>query len=322
MICTYCDSANSETDHRCRRCGRRLLGTAVSAPPGYQTKAIGATALAVPAADAKAGTESETRPVQGSSTPKAADRLPRSAQSLLFSEESPSRVIPFDAQQRESLLRSARTAKRNLDSVLRETSELAPPPRRTPVKTAGRKNVTGDPRGEQSTLDFVPNPPQAARTLKTTVEAVIYCDATVAPPINRAIAAMLDGSIIFLSLGCFLGIFEVFGGPFPWTRQNIAICGGVVALIAMFYSFIWALCGRETAGMKWTGLRVINFNGFPPDGKSRALRLIGCWLSYCSGMIGIFWALVDEESLTWHDHMSKTFPTARETSSSFVRERV
>jgi uncharacterized RDD family membrane protein YckC len=320
MICTYCDSANSESEHRCRRCGRRLLGSAVSAPPGYQPQTIGATALATSASDASAGTITETRAMQGSSTPKAADRLPRSGQSLLFSEESSSRVIPFDAQQRESLLKSARAEKRNQDSVLRETSELASP-RRPPVKTTGRKPASGDPRGEQSTLDFVPNPPQAARTLKTTVEAVIYCDATVAPPINRAIAAMLDGSLIFLGLGCFLVIFEAFGGPFPWTRQNIAICAGAVALIAMFYQFVWALCGRETAGMRWTGLRVINFNGFPPDGKSRALRLIGCWLSYCSGMIGIFWALVDEESLTWHDHMSKTFPTARETNSSFVRER-
>jgi hypothetical protein len=25
--------------------------------------------------------------------------------------------------------------------------------------------------------------------------------------------------------------------------------------------------------------------------------------------LGMLWALVDEEALTWHDHMSKTFPT-------------
>jgi uncharacterized RDD family membrane protein YckC len=288
------------------------MGSAVSAPPGYQTQAIGATALSAPVPEAKT--------VQGSSTANAADRLPRSAQSLLFSEEAPSRVIPFDSQQRESLLRSARMEKRNQDSVLRETSELESP-RRPSVRTAARRQNTGDSRGEQSTLDFLPTTTQAARTLKTTVEAVIYCDATVAPPMNRAIAALLDGSMIFLGLGCFLAIFQFFGGPFAWTKQNIAICFGAMALIAMFYGFVWALCGRETAGMRWTGLRMINFNGFPPDGKSRALRLLGCWLSYCSGMIGIFWALVDEEGLTWHDHMSKTFPTARETNSSFVRER-
>jgi uncharacterized RDD family membrane protein YckC len=134
-------------------------------------------------------------------------------------------------------------------------------------------------------------------------------------------AALLDGTMIFLGLGIFLVIFEVLGGPFPWTKENIVVWMGVAGLIAMFYGFVWALCGRETAGMSWTDLRLINFNGFPPDGKSRALRLIGCWLSYCSGLIGILWALVDEENLTWHDHMSKTFPTLRETHGTLFRQR-
>ncbi len=132
---------------------------------------------------------------------------------------------------------------------------------------------------------------------------------------------MLDASMIFLGVGIFLAIFEIFGGPFTWTKQNIMIWIAVVGLISMFYGFVWTICGRETAGMSWTDLRIINFNGFPPDGKSRAVRLIGCWLSYCSGTIGILWALMDEEGLTWHDHMSKTFPTAREKHTTLVRQR-
>jgi len=28
-----------------------------------------------------------------------------------------------------------------------------------------------------------------------------------------------------------------------------------------------------------------------------------------------------EEKLSWHDHISKTFPTVRESDSSFVRRR-
>lgn len=306
MICTYCDSANSETEHRCRRCGRRLLGTAVSAPPGYQS--IGATALA------QARTEpnpSETKNGHGSQTVKNAGRLQRSAQSSLFSGELPSRVIPFDSQERNT--------KRPLDSVLRETAEIRIP-RRAAAQPAVRKQSV-DRRGEQSTLDFLPTAPQTARTLKTTVEAVIYCDARVAPPLHRAMACALDGGVIFLGVGLFALIFYAFASPFTWSQQNTLISLGACALISMTYGFIWAICGRETAGMRWVGMRVINFNGFPPDGKSRALRLVGCWLSYCSGMIGIFWALVDEESLTWHDHMSKTFPALRENEGNFFRQR-
>jgi hypothetical protein len=35
----------------------------------------------------------------------------------------------------------------------------------------------------------------------------------------------------------------------------------------------------------------------------------------------LFWALVDEENLTWHDHISKTFPTVRESDSVIVLHR-
>ena len=240
-------------------------------------------------------------------------------QSSLFSDEHTPRVIPFDAEQRESLLKTART-KRRSDSALDETSEIAPP-KRTAIKVPTRKQTLADPRGLQSTLDFLPSSTQSARTLKTTVEAVIYCDSPVASPLHRAIAALLDASLVLLGFGVFLAIFEIFGGPFSWTKENIMVWLSVAGLIAMFYGFIWTLCGRETAGMNWTDLRIINFNGFPPDGKSRATRYVGCLLSYCSGMIGIFWALMDEEGLTWHDHMSKTFPTVREKHTTLVRQR-
>jgi hypothetical protein len=64
---------------------------------------------------------------------------------------------------------------------------------------------------------------------------------------------------------------------------------------------------------------LINFDGFPPDGRARALRLMGGWISILSGGLGLVWALLDEEGLTWHDHMSKTFPTLRESTSIVVR---
>ncbi len=272
---------------------------------------MGATALAVEKNVPNETNETEAKVV----------KVRRPSQISLFVDQVAPRVIPFDAQQRESLLKTART-KRQSDAALDETSEISLPKRTGGVKLPPRKPAAGDTRGEQSTLDFLPPAPvKAARTLKTTVEAVIYCDAPVASPLHRAMAALIDCSMILIGLGLFLAIFEVFGGPFAWTKQNIIIWMGVVGLIAMFYGFVWAICGRETAGMSWTDLQIINFNGFPPDGKSRALRLIGCWLSYCSGTIGIFWALMDEEGLTWHDHMSKTFPTAREKHGTLVRSR-
>ena len=189
----------------------------------------------------------------------------------------------------------------------------------SPKRPAPRRGPASDTRGEQTTLDFLPTAPQTVRTLKTTVEAMIYCDAPVAGAMHRGMAAVLDASMVFLAFGIFLAPFLYLGSLFAWNKQNIAVFVGAFALISMFYGFVWMLAGRETPGMQWTDLRVLTFNGFPPDRRQRALRLVACWLSFASGMIGILWALVDEEGLTWHDHMSKTFPTLRETESLLVR---
>ena len=40
-------------------------------------------------------------------------------------------------------------------------------------------------------------------------------------------------------------------------------------------------------------------------------RTIGACVSVIAVGIGFAWALVDEERLTWHDYISKTFPSPR-----------
>jgi len=266
-------------------------------------QALGATALAAAALPPPEPVEERARP-QGQLAQHTSD------QAALFGAENSAKVIPF--------ARKAAAAVEPLPETAEFFSPRAVAPRAKPTP---KRKAMADPFGNQSTLDFLPTAaPQKSRTLKTTVEAVIYCDAPVAAPMHRAMAATLDASMIFIAFGIFLVIFQFFGGAFAWNKENMALFGAALGLISMLYGFVWVLAGRETMGMSWADLRIVNFNGFPPDRKSRVLRMVGCWLSVCSGTIGIFWALVDEESLTWHDHMSKTFPTLRETETGFFRQ--
>jgi len=162
--------------------------------------------------------------------------------------------------------------------------------------------------------------PQGPRTLKTQVEAVIYCDADVATPKHRAIAAAIDGGMIFFAFGLFLFAFHFMGGMFRLNRQTMPFFIGVFGMLATFYGMLWIWAGRDTVGMRCTGLRLIDFDGFPANRRCRLVRSMGTWLSFCAGGIGLLWALADEEKLTWHDHMSKSFPTFQESNSTFFRK--
>jgi len=288
MRCKHCGFVNGEDDHRCLRCGRRMSGVVIAAPPGYS----GANALAASVMMSSDDT-TEFPPVPQTG----------SAQPTLFANPGPN-VIPFDRRERKTLPRSA-----------------APqPPQGTPPRVSARKFA--DPsRDLQGTLDFVPASPMKGRTLKTNVEAQVFCDQPVATPTHRMVASAIDGVIILFGFGFLVALFEVLGGRFGSGKTLWIGLAMALGLVSMLYGLIWAIAGRETAGMRLTDLQLITFDGFQVDPRSRALRFASTWLSFCSGGLGILWAVADEENLTWHDHISKTFPTIREVPGTFVKQR-
>ncbi len=197
--------------------------------------------------------------------------------------------------------------------------KVIPIPTLTPLRVAGReaapirratpRNAPPRPRrasDSQQALEFHEGPGQPAPF--TPMEG-IYCDAPVALPAHRMIAAALDTSVVLLGLGVFIGIFFLAGGEMVLNRQTTPFLVGVAVVIGMFYRFLWCLANGDTPGMRFAGLRLVDFDGRRPDREQRGVRQVAGILSVLSAGLGLVWALVDEESLTWHDHISKTFPT-------------
>lgn len=199
------------------------------------------------------------------------------------------------------------------------TTVLAPPAPPKTARPASRNRRA--PNDSQPSLEFLQAAPHTVRKLGTTVEASIVCDATVAAPMHRACAAAIDGSMILIGCGIFLAMFQLLGGSFAATKPVILVMGAAALLIAMFYGFVWVWAGVQTPGMRALSLTLINFDGYPPDRTTRWLRFVGACLGYCAVGLGLLWALLDEESLAWHDHISKTFPTFHGPETSFVRRR-
>jgi uncharacterized RDD family membrane protein YckC len=139
---------------------------------------------------------------------------------------------------------------------------------------------------------------------------VICCDVPVAVPAQRMLAAATDGSLILVATGVVLVVFLVGGGEMVFNRDTVPFLAGVVAVLALFYRILWGIADGDTPGMRFAGLRLVDFDGRKPQREARLLRQAAGLLSLGSLGLGLVWALVDEESLTWHDHISKTFPTA------------
>jgi uncharacterized RDD family membrane protein YckC len=287
MTCSYCGTRNGEGDHRCRRCGRRPDDTLT----GEFSLARTDGALAAQLQPAQKTAEPPSRPrivahAGGKTAASTTTNLARAVQPSLFPDRLNTKVVAIADY-------SAPPAKPKPAS----RTATKPPVRRTrPVPE------------QQEQLPFLPPQPAKPRTLSTTVDSVIFCEAPVATTLHRLVAAALDWSIVLIAYGLLLSVFHALGGQFELNKTNAMVFGGMLLVTGFAYGITWTIAGCETAGMHWMKLRLTTFDGFPPEPRQRVLRFFGSCLSSCT-VLGLLWSLADEESLTWQDHISRTFPT-------------
>jgi uncharacterized RDD family membrane protein YckC len=212
-------------------------------------------------------------------------RKPITYQPSLFTSRELPRVVPFET-----------IAPRTLE---------APPRKAIPSRPRAARHRRVIP-GQQS-LEFAPAAGAGRYTRPS--EGAIYCDAPVAIPAHRAMAAALDASMILIALAVFGVIFYLAGGALSFNSKTLPLLIGMAAVVTFFYKLLWCMANGDSAGMKWTHLTLVNFDGQRPNRTQRLHRLASGVLSLSAAGLGLLWALVDEETLTWHDHISRTFPT-------------
>lgn len=275
MHCPYCRSVNGDADERCLRCGRRLRSAHPRRVPELLVRS-NAAAVVEPSPAAAA---------------EGAGRVPEPAgtnyQPSLFRDSGAPKVVPIP------MLTPLRP-------VERRPARRANP--RPPAPRAPRRSSSA-----QQALDLQ----AAAGQIHAHPDERIYCAAPVATPGHRLLAAAVDGGLVLAGAGVvILGPLLLYGDEIAFTRAALLALAGVLALVAVLYRALWAVASSDTPGMLLAGLRLVDFDGRRPRGEQRLVRQLAGLLSLVSAGLGLAWALVDEESLTWHDHISKTFPTA------------
>jgi uncharacterized RDD family membrane protein YckC len=299
---------NDALEHRCVRCGRRLhFSSAQSAPDTYPLS----SALAGPVSRSGAATATarafETYP--GGAPMLAPEEIVQpDPQPSLFRETSNSpKVIPIPT------LTPLRPSVREGQTVTRRVSPRPGSSRPSPSRPRPNSQTFS-----QQALDLqeAPAPVMAIHPGSEMHGELIFCDAPVAHPTHRMLAAAVDFSIVATSLALFLGVYAVLTIAVGNTsdividRQTMLYVGGITAVFSLFYRMLFVLANGDTPGMRFAGLKLVDFDGRRPNREQRFIRQIAAILSLAACGLGLFWALVDEESLTWHDHISKTFPTA------------
>jgi len=128
-----------------------------------------------------------------------------------------------------------------------------------------------------------------------------------APIALRLRAALVDGALIAgLVLLPVLMIVSREGIPHPAKLLEL---GGVLLLFTagLLYHWLFLMLAGVTPGMRYADISLCTFEGLIPNREQLRSRLGALLLSLVPVGLGIAWALFDDDHLSWHDRLSRTY---------------
>lgn len=128
-----------------------------------------------------------------------------------------------------------------------------------------------------------------------------------APLSMRLLASVVDLSLI---AGIFLGVVALASPHLkaPMSLRGFEVVGVVsMLLIGWVYQAGFFALARTTPGMAYAGIGLSTFEGDVPDRAQHSRRLVAMLLSVLPLGLGLLWAFLDNDLLTWHDRLSSTY---------------
>ena len=138
---------------------------------------------------------------------------------------------------------------------------------------------------------------------------------------DRQLAALIDGICLLFAYGGFLALFGSLGGQFTLSKLSAAVYVATFAIVYLQYFALFTVFGGTTPGMMCRGLQVSSFSADSPTPRQMLLRAAGYALSAGTFFMGFLWAWWDEDRLTWHDRVSRTYLTSPKSRTQSTRLR-
>jgi uncharacterized RDD family membrane protein YckC len=129
----------------------------------------------------------------------------------------------------------------------------------------------------------------------------------VAPLGRRLLAAGLDGVLVAAATGMFALIANKIAVLLPSARVVLELGVALPAILWAVFEYVFLVYTGSTPGMRLTGLHLSDYYGSVPDRTTRRWRALAMALSAVSLGLGFLWCLLDEDTLCWHDRITRTY---------------
>jgi uncharacterized RDD family membrane protein YckC len=129
---------------------------------------------------------------------------------------------------------------------------------------------------------------------------------------QRIYAALMDCVAVAVAAVAFAFVGHKMLPDLALTKPVRLTAALVLLLLWALYQYLLLVYAGRTAGMRVAGIRLRTFKGRQPSLRHRRNRVLGLYLSTASLVMGLLWALVDIDTLCWHDRISGTYLTKSE----------
>jgi hypothetical protein len=135
-----------------------------------------------------------------------------------------------------------------------------------------------------------------------------------APLERRILSAAIDGVIIAGACSIFGFIFWKLTAIRPPRVQILGVLAGLGFALWATYQYLLLVYAGTTPGLRLARLELLRFDERRPSRRLRRWRVLASYLSAVSLGMGYVWVFLDEDSLCWHDRITRTYlaPKSRE----------
>ncbi|MBS1800338.1 MAG: RDD family protein [Acidobacteria bacterium] len=248
----------------------------------------------------------------------------------------PANLIEFPRQ----LVAPRKARPRLAEGPLREESEAHPDPSQLRIFEVEAEQISPDlaaeseapewssilldaqPRGgvEEGLAHYEPaqqsyaEPHIAQHLHRATGSEHLYAAPFQAAPLNLRVmsaavdaCAILAASMIFLA-GLVLTASHLSPGGLHMSLTQAALCAFVtVTALSFGYQYLFFTFSDATPGMRYARIGLCSFSDENPTRAAMRKRILALALSTAPLGLGLWWSLLDNDGLAWHDRMSRMY---------------
>ena len=122
----------------------------------------------------------------------------------------------------------------------------------------------------------------------------------------RAFAGLVDLMLVLTACALFVCGLLTVGHGLPQLRLCILYGLMVSGTLWLIYQYLFLVYSPGTPGMRMAQLELCTFRGEPAPVALRRWRALASVLSALALGLGFAWALLDEDTLGWHDRITQT----------------